>query len=59
VCELFTDIKKACDSFRREVVYSILIEFGIPMKPFGLIKTYLNEIYNKSIWVIGFMYRIV
>jgi hypothetical protein len=26
------DLKKACDSVRREVLYSNLIEFGIPMK---------------------------
>jgi LysM repeat protein len=25
-------IKKAYDSVRREVLYSILIEFGVPMK---------------------------
>jgi hypothetical protein len=29
--------KKACDSFRREVLYNTLIEFGIPMKPVRLI----------------------
>jgi hypothetical protein len=34
VHQLFTDFKKAYDynSFRREVLYNILIEFGIPMK---------------------------
>jgi hypothetical protein len=32
----FIDFKKAYDSLRREVLYNILIEFGIPMK--------LNEI---------------
>jgi hypothetical protein len=32
VHKLFIDFKKACDSVRREVLYNILIEFGIPMK---------------------------
>jgi hypothetical protein len=29
--QLFIDFKKAYDSVRREVLYSILIEFGVPM----------------------------
>jgi hypothetical protein len=33
VHNLFMDIKKACDSVMGEVLYSILIEFGIAMKP--------------------------
>ena len=32
VHKLFTDFKKAYDSVRREVLYNILIEFGISMK---------------------------
>jgi hypothetical protein len=32
VHQLFIDFKKACDSVMREVLYNILIEFGIPMK---------------------------
>jgi len=28
--QLFVDLKKAYDSVRREVLYNILIEFGIP-----------------------------
>ena len=32
VHQLFIDFKKAYDSIRREVLYNILIEFGIPMK---------------------------
>jgi len=32
VHQLFIDFKKAYDSFRREVLFNILIEFGIPMK---------------------------
>jgi hypothetical protein len=32
VHKLFVDFKKAYDSVRRELLYNILIEFGIPMK---------------------------
>jgi sorting nexin-29 len=32
VYQLFIDFKKAYDSVRREVLYNILIEFGIPRK---------------------------
>jgi hypothetical protein len=39
------DFKEAYDSVRREVLYSILIEFGIPRKLVGLIKMCLNEMY--------------
>jgi hypothetical protein len=38
------EIKKAYDSVRREVLYSILIEFGVPMKPVRLIKMCLRNI---------------
>jgi hypothetical protein len=43
----FIDFKKAHDSVRREVLYNILIEFGVPMKPVRLIKMCLNEMYSK------------
>jgi hypothetical protein len=42
VCQLFIDFKKAYDSIRTEVLYDILIEFGIPIKLARLIKTCLN-----------------
>jgi hypothetical protein len=32
VHQLFIDFKKAYNSVRREVLYNILIEFGVPMK---------------------------
>jgi hypothetical protein len=41
------EFKKAYDSVRREVLYHILIEFGVPMKLVRLIKMYLNETYSK------------
>ena len=46
VHHLFTDIKKAYDSVRREVLYNILIEFGIPDETGKLIKMCLNETYS-------------
>jgi hypothetical protein len=46
VHQLFIDFKKAYYSVRREVLYNILIEFGIPRKLVGLIKMCLNENYS-------------
>jgi hypothetical protein len=46
VHELFVDFKKAYNSVRREVLYSILIEFGFCMKFVRLIKMCLNETYS-------------
>jgi hypothetical protein len=46
VHQLFIDFKKAYDSVRREVLYSTLIEFGIPRKLVGLIQMCLNETYS-------------
>jgi hypothetical protein len=43
VHSLFNDFKKAYYSVRREVLYNILIEFGIPVKLERLIKMCLNE----------------
>ena len=43
-------LKKAYDSFRREVLYNILMEFGIPKKLIKLIKICLTETYSR-VWV--------
>jgi hypothetical protein len=51
VHRLFIDFEKAYDSVRREVLYSILIEFGIPLKLLRLIKICLNQTYRKSTYV--------
>jgi hypothetical protein len=50
VHQLLIDFKKAYDPVRREVLYNILIESGIPMKLIDLIKMCLNETYNR-VWV--------
>ena len=42
VHQLFRDFKKAYDSVTREVLYKILIEFGIPRKFVRLIKILWN-----------------
>jgi sorting nexin-29 len=43
VYQIFIDFKKAYDSVRREVLYNILNEFGIPMKLARLRQTSLKE----------------
>ena len=50
VNQLFIDFKKAYDAVRREVLYNIVIEFGIPMKLVRLIKMCLTETYRR-VWV--------
>jgi len=50
VYQLFIDFKRAYGSFRREVVYTILTEFGVPVKLARLIKMCLNETYTR-VWV--------
>jgi hypothetical protein len=42
------DFKKAYNSVRKEVLYKILKEFGIPMKLVRLIKMRLNKTYSKA-----------
>jgi negative regulator of genetic competence, sporulation and motility len=49
VHQLFVDSKKAYDSVRREVLYNILIEFGVPIKLVMLIKVCLNETIVKFV----------
>ena len=44
--QLFIDFQKVYDSVRREVLYKILIEFGIPRKLVKLIKISLTETYT-------------
>jgi hypothetical protein len=50
VYQLFVDFKKAYDSFRREVLYNILIKFGVPIKLVSLMKMCLTETYSR-VWV--------
>jgi hypothetical protein len=45
--QLFMDFKEAYDTFRREVLWSVLIEFVIPVKLVILTKICLNETLNK------------
>ena len=48
--QLFVDSKKANDLVRREVLYNILTEFGIPTKLVRLIKMCLIESFSR-VWV--------
>jgi len=50
VHQLFIGFKRPYDSVRRDVLYNILIEFGIPVKLVRLIKMCLTEIYSR-VWV--------
>jgi hypothetical protein len=47
VHQLFTDFKKAYASVKRDVLYSILLEFSIPKKLVSLIKMCFNETCSK------------
>ena len=45
--QLFIGIKKVYDSVGREVLYNIIIEFGISMKLARLINMCLNDTYSR------------
>ena len=45
--QLFIDFNKAYDSVRREVLYNILIEYGVPKKLVRLVKMCLTETYSR------------
>ena len=45
--QLFINFEKAYDSVRREILYNILIEFGVPRKLARLIKMCLTETYSR------------
>jgi len=47
VHHLVIDFNKGYGSFRREVLYNILIEFGIPMKLVRLMKMCLTETFGR------------
>ena len=47
VHQTFVDFKKTYDSVRREVLYLILSQFGIPWKQVRWIKMCLNETYSS------------
>jgi hypothetical protein len=55
VHQLFIDFKKAYDSVKREVLYNILLAFGIGKKLVTLIKMCLNETLAK--FMINFLFR--
>jgi len=50
---LFMYFKKPCDSVWREVLYNILLEFGIPMKLVRLIKVCLDETTSRVLTYLG------
>jgi hypothetical protein len=58
---LFIDFKKAYNSVKREDLYNILVEFGIPKKLVRLIKMCLNEICSEvlvgKLCLINFLLR--
>jgi hypothetical protein len=43
----FINLKTAYDSVRREVLYNILIQFGISMKLVSLIKVCISEMFSR------------
>jgi hypothetical protein len=61
VHQLLIDFKKAYGSVKGEVLYNILLEFGIPKKLVRLIKMCLSETYSKihvgKFYLINFLFR--
>jgi hypothetical protein len=47
VHQAFIDFKKAYDLVWKEVLYNILIDFGVSLKLVRLIKMCLNKMYSK------------
>jgi hypothetical protein len=47
VHQLFIDFKTAYDSVRREVLYNVLFEFGIPRKLLSLMRMCRTETYSR------------
>ena len=47
VHQFFIDFKEAYNSLRREVLYNILMEFGVPMKLVRLMEMCLTETYSR------------
>jgi hypothetical protein len=47
VHQLFIGFNKAYDSGRRKVLYSILVQFGLHVKPVRLIKVCVNKTYRR------------
>jgi hypothetical protein len=48
VHKLFVDFRKAYDLVRREILYNIIIEFGICQRLIRLIKLCLYETYSRA-----------
>jgi hypothetical protein len=48
VHQLFIDLKKVYDSVKRQVLYNILLECGVPKKLVRQMKMCLNETYSKD-----------
>jgi hypothetical protein len=47
VHQLFIGVKKTYESVWREVLYNILVQFGIPMKLVSLIKVCISEMFSR------------
>jgi hypothetical protein len=48
VHQLFIYFKQAYDTFRKEVLHKILMEFGVPMKQVRMIKMCYSTAYGKD-----------